>query len=223
MLLMQVMNKASCSDLFSKIFDELETTIATILPDWSGDLSDFDIFGIDYYYRSRKKIASTLLENIFEDIPDDEDTPTNETIAYLSHMLVLRFGYNWAKVFSAYYLTDYKPLENYSLVEVEKPQITKITDTEANTKTMATTDIFPFDSDTAQHSSESTQEGLIADNHGKTTETEKGNRTTTRSGNIGVTTSQQMLSSELDIRRFDWLMKIYEDVDKVLTRNYFNY
>lgn len=220
MLLMEVMNKADCKTFFSKVLDELEVTIQSLRPEWAGNLSDFDIFGVDYFYRSRKKIASTLLQNIQEDLQDDPDT---DYITYLAQMVSLRFGINWAKTFIAYFIDEYNPLENYSMVEVEKPQITKTTETEANTKTTADQKIYPFDTDTSQPTAEATTEGLIADNHGKTTESEKGNRTTTRSGNIGVTTSQQMLSSELEIRRFDWLAKIYEDIDKVLTRNYFNY
>ena len=220
MLLMEVLNKADCNTFFSKVLDELENTIQSLRPEWSGDLSAYDVFGVDYYYRSRKKIASTLLHNIQEDLQDDPDT---DYITYLAQMVSLRYGINWAKTFIAYFMDDYNPLENYSMVEVEKPQITKTTETEANTITTADQKIYPFDTDTPQPTAEATTEGLIADNHGKTTESEKGNRTTTRSGNIGVTTSQQMLSSELELRRFDWLAKIYEDIDKVLTRNYFNY
>lgn len=223
MLLMEVLNKADCNTFFSKVLDELEGIIEALRPEWTGDLSAYDVFGVDYYYRSRKKIASTLLENIQEDIQDDPATPDNEYINYLAQMVSLRYGINWAKTFIAYFMDDYKPLENYSMVEVEKPQITKTTETEANTKSTADQKIYPFDSSTAQPTAEATTEGLIADNHGKTTESEKGNRTTTRSGNIGTLTSQQMLTSELELRRFDWLAKIYEDIDKVLTRNYFNY
>lgn len=40
----------------------------------------------------------------------------------------------------------------------------------------------------------------------------------TRSGNIGVTTSQQMLQSEIDLRNnFNFVDQMYRDVDKILT------
>ena len=42
-------------------------------------------------------------------------------------------------------------------------------------------------------------------------------RTLTRSGNIGVTTSQQMLQAELDIRTYDFYKSVYDDIDHVLT------
>lgn len=41
--------------------------------------------------------------------------------------------------------------------------------------------------------------------------------TLTRTGNIGVTTSQQMLESELALRKYDFYKNIYEDIDSLLT------
>ena len=52
---------------------------------------------------------------------------------------------------------------------------------------------------------------------GTDTETETGTRTLTRSGNIGVTTSQQMLESELHIRSYDFINSVFEDVDRMIT------
>ena len=49
------------------------------------------------------------------------------------------------------------------------------------------------------------------------TETEDGTRTLTRHGNIGVTTSQQMLQSEIDLRNnFNFINQIMNDVDSEL-------
>ena len=45
--------------------------------------------------------------------------------------------------------------------------------------------------------------------------------TLTRSGNIGVTTSQQMLESEINLRNKYLLIEmIFKDVDKILTLGY---
>lgn len=51
----------------------------------------------------------------------------------------------------------------------------------------------------------------------KATGTEK----LTRSGNIGVTTSQQMIESEISLRKLDIINMIYEDIDKVITIPYY--
>lgn len=45
-------------------------------------------------------------------------------------------------------------------------------------------------------------------------------RILTRSGNIGVTTSQQMLESEIELRRKLYFDMVFEDVDKVVVINY---
>ena len=42
-------------------------------------------------------------------------------------------------------------------------------------------------------------------------------RTLTRSGNIGLMTSQQMLQSELAIRTYDFYKSVYDDIDHILT------
>lgn len=42
-------------------------------------------------------------------------------------------------------------------------------------------------------------------------------RVLTRKGNIGVTTSQQMLQSEIELRKWSFLDSVYSDIDKILT------
>ena len=52
---------------------------------------------------------------------------------------------------------------------------------------------------------------------GYTEETESGTRQLTRSGNIGVTTSQQMIESEIALWQWNFIESVYKDVDMVLT------
>lgn len=51
------------------------------------------------------------------------------------------------------------------------------------------------------------------------TYTENGtqDRTLTRHGNIGVTTSQQMLNSEIELWQWDFFSGVFKDIDKILT------
>lgn len=51
------------------------------------------------------------------------------------------------------------------------------------------------------------------------THTENGSqdRTLTRHGNIGVTTSQQMLNSEIELWQWDFFSGVFKDIDKILT------
>lgn len=57
--------------------------------------------------------------------------------------------------------------------------------------------------------------GTITDvGSGKDTDTR--NYELTRKGNIGVTTSQMMITAELDLRTYDFYRSVYEDIDKII-------
>ena len=60
--------------------------------------------------------------------------------------------------------------------------------------------------------------GETVSSTGTETESETGTIKRERFGNIGVTTSQQMLQSELDLwKNWDFVEQVYKDVDTVLT------
>lgn len=71
--------------------------------------------------------------------------------------------------------------------------------------------------DTLTYNTTDANTGTITDADSGTTTTEHGH-TLTRSGNIGVTTSQQMLQSEIDLwKMFDFFKIVYADIDSILT------
>ena len=51
------------------------------------------------------------------------------------------------------------------------------------------------------------------------THTENGSqdRTLSRHGNIGVTTSQQMINSEIELWQWNFFSEVFKDIDKILT------
>ena len=51
----------------------------------------------------------------------------------------------------------------------------------------------------------------------KDTASGKDTRTLTRSGNIGVTTSQMMLQSSLELWKWNFFCDIFKDVDSIFT------
>ena len=61
------------------------------------------------------------------------------------------------------------------------------------------------------------KETTVRSQTGYREDTETGTRTLTRSGNIGVTTSQQMLQSEIELWQWNFYDQVFEDVDSVLT------
>ena len=118
------------------------------------------------------------------------------------------FSENWKKVFKALAL-DYKPLENYNMTEnyndyyIKDKSAIKHGGSDTSTNYITSFDDSTFRNDTqtentfadviTEYNNTQTDENNIASNEIHKTKNEK-------SGNLGVTTSQQMLQSEIDIR-----------------------
>ena len=95
----------------------------------------------------------------------------------------------------------------------ETPNVTRTKNVKSNLVT--DNDVYGFNSSTPVPSSKTTNSGAKLDN--EETESETGTRDLERSGNIGVTTSQQMLQSELDLRDgYNFYDGIMSDVDSIL-------
>lgn len=183
----------------------------------------------------------------------------------------------WNKIYDALIDSDYNPLENYDMTQVETPNIIKdksssfsssktetssrsgtrndsSTENEDNNSKIKTTskgdsstDVYGFNSVNPSPSSENDAntevvvEGDKNDNYktitrsgnnteseshnstdtvsdtGHDVETETGTRGLTRHGNIGVTTSQQMLESEIELRNKNNFYKmVLNDVSSIL-------
>ena len=118
------------------------------------------------------------------------------------------FAESWKKVFKALAL-DYKPLENYNMTEtyndyyIKDKNTVKHAGADTSTNYITSFDDAAFRNDTqtennfsdviTEYSNTQTDENNISSNEIHKTKNEK-------SGNLGVTTSQQMLQSEIDIR-----------------------
>ena len=141
-----------------------------------------------------------------------------------------RHADNIKKIYEAY-TTEYKPLENYSMIEdTDYTPLAKQTVKSSNkSKTDTTTDVgvFGFNSTVAVPSS-STDSGttqLKADNEMETETSYDGKADNThheRSGNIGVTTSQQMLESEIKLRKLEILEMIFQGLDEVICQSVYD-
>lgn len=155
----------------------------------------------EYYLgHSSNKYISKLYERLLGRESEGDITSALDTI---TNMIVGKFKDNWNKIYDAYN-TTYKPLENYSMVENEEvnSKVTNKVTTDGST--------YGFNSSTAVPNSkvenESTTEGSANDN----------NRELTRSGNIGVTTSQQMLESEIKLRQYNFINQVMNDIDTIM-------
>ena len=156
---------------------------------------DAKTLDLEYYLsHSGEKYISRLYINLLN---------INDTLGQLTKIILSNYKDNWLKVYDAY-TTDYEPLENYRMVENEKvkSKVTNTVGTSADTYGFNSVESVP----TSKVNTTSTTEGSKDDN----------DRDLTRSGNIGVTTSQQMLESELSLRKYEFYHVMMVDIDKIL-------
>lgn len=172
---------------------------------------------------SVNKDASPYVDN-FDPLNEDTSIFWGSVWRHILFTVEARYGDSLLEMAKTYFNGSYNPLENYDMSETETPNITRTTHGEINSKSTTTSegnsDVYGFNSSnpTPQSKSDSsiTNEAKKGDNYSDGTETETGTRTTTRHGNIGVTTSQQMLQSELDLRKFDFLEHVYKCFEDVM-------
>ena len=198
-------------------------------------------------------------------------------LSKLAEIILHKYSDAWNRIYVAFIETQYKPIENYSMEEVETPNlIDSVTSNKTHTGTVASTmknntlatvtgesktstdlvsdgngeqGIFGFNSvdgtsapansstnsthtigdldknksvanNSEDRKEDATKNDTVSDSDVESsTLKHEGSRTLKRSGNIGVTTSQQMLQSEIELRKFNLFERMMEDVDKVLCQS----
>ena len=184
---------------------------------------NYTILNEDYYiFHSNDKYLSPLVTKLMAEF--DDIAQVNQELVKIIYN---RFSTKWKKIYDAL-TTLYSPLENYNMEEERSNDKeysdtgTTKTDVNVSRETSATSSYRGFNSsdyapisktdgeeDTTTSGSE---ENNIAQKDGSSSEDE----TTSRHGNIGVTTSQQMLESEFKVRQFDFYKQMYKDIDSIL-------
>lgn len=140
-------------------------------------------------------------------------------------------------------LMDYNPIENYNSSETESTT-SENTTTSGNENTTTTTTnsttensgettnkVSPYDSENFSNDNNSNSSNTSTVNGTDSTSiTDSGNissngtltRTLTRKGNIGVTTTQQMIESEYELRAKNLVFEFLEKVSKFILLEYIN-
>ena len=199
------------------VFSVMEDLEGVPIP-WSDDnLAPF--LDAEYYGNiSGDKPISPLLEKMVEG-----DVMTDLEKSFVAATIVSLCNTNWSKEWATL-SAQYNPIENYSMTEEMTDDETvseygKVHTREDNLKDESKTAVYGFNSSEASDtgSGETTRTGVVTDrDSGEDTHTR--NYTLTRSGNIGVTTSQQMLQSERDLWKWNFFRDVvFPDLDKVLT------
>lgn len=192
----------------------------TIYP-WCTSTMDFEYI----YSHSGDKLIAPLVYKLLE----DDKTITSQNLDKIVNIIKNKYIDKWNKLYQALVIDDYNPIENYSMVEVETPNITKTYHREQNTNIEvsddgeSTSSVYGFNSSTPTPSGKAevdntrTTSGNKDDNFQDGNDTETGTREKTRSGNIGVTTTQQMLEQEIEIKKHNFYDIVYGDIDNVIT------
>ena len=139
-----------------------------------------------YYFKSGEKYTSSLLDEV------SEDSRGATLWRYLANVVWAVYGDKWTRTYNALQL-DYNPINNYDMVETEN----------GTTSANSTNAVYGFNSTSVVPSDE---------NAGQSTS----GRTLTRSGNIGVTSSMQLLESEISLREYNFVKTMFRDADELL-------
>lgn len=178
------------------------------------------LLDIDYLYRwSGYKSISPLVAHLL----DTDGTMSSAGYNTLAGIVWAHFGQPWTRAYNAL-VAQYNPLNNYDMTEHEDNEIiddalTNVSGSATNnqTTTDSTHNVYGYNSSSATPSeSDSVTSGSSTDLDTNYDNTRTIDRTLTRSGNIGVTTSQQMLESELTLRVYRFFERVYKDIDSVL-------
>lgn len=209
-----------------ELWDNVRTTgvFSHIDMTWWGGF-DIEASNIDYYfnYSGNKSISPLLTNFTYENKLTDEDKKI------ISGVISNHYLNDWKRLYNAIY-AEYNPINNYDMTETETANgetdnTTKseyVSETNINVENTTNNKMYGFNSANASNKDDVISNGKQTDESNNTNNTtinalQKNNRELKRSGNIGVTTSQQMIESEIELRKKNLLSIIFNDIDKILT------
>lgn len=220
MKLYKVFNDPLTGNIFTKLGELYDVP-------WKGEVDDHTL-DIDFISKYGQREISPLLRLL-----TNENKITPENLEKVANVVWIRYNKQFVKLWNTLSL-EYNPIENYRMVESETHDNDR-TDTTSNDRlvnsemdgqTKSKNGIYGFNSTgsvnandgTASQTSKST--GIEKDTM-KAIGKDTGERELTRSGNIGVTTSQQMITSERELWHYTYFDDVYKMVASVLTIPYY--
>lgn len=188
---------------------------------WADEIAD-----VAYLARSGNKVVAPIVAQIMD--TDDFNGLIRDKMTLICTLIDRKYGTTWKKLYDVLSL-EYNPIENYKTTEVATPDITRQTDT--STETDITTedsgenadDVYGFNStipvptDYNKNTSTSRVTADADKNAEHRTYTETGSNTIEKHGNIGVTTNQQMIESEIELWKWNFLDTVFSQLDSLIT------
>lgn len=175
----------------------------------------------EYHYN----IAGTrYISPIVRKMIDDNEYLSDIQCAELAGIIFTMHQKRWSKLWDTLNF-DYDPIENYSMTEQMRNNEKEYEYGSTNTRTpnltkTSETELQGFNSDNYVPSDKFTDRETGTDTTARTgSDTETYKYDLTRKGNIGVTTSQQMIQSERDL----WILwqffydVVFPDINRILT------
>ena len=202
---------------------------------------------IDFMNTYGERETSPLVDNFlklnFDYVVDPDGhyvfTPKNNKVIYLdssmqsvlgglSQIIWQRYNVQWSKLWDTMKL-KYNPIHNYNMVENEHSEnsISSTSQskqsTEANLENTNENSNYGFNSTTPSPTTKNvtttigSKDENFTDINSSNNEDTNNDRELRRAGNIGVTTSQKMISDERDVWMYDYFKIIFKQVADLIT------
>lgn len=209
--------------IFSKIYNLQQA----YRPEWLN--TEEHAKSLDRLYHGKHsfdRIESSMSNILFTNFESDAYT-------YITSDILIQFSLNWEKLYATLHF-DYNPIWNVDGTEertiTRKLNQDKNETTSTNRETNVVSDntnnsTYGFNSSNSVPSGKTEHTGEQNETEGNTLiATNEDNETVTdmftRGGNIGVTTTQKMISEERDIWLWNFYEQVFKDIDSILTSAY---
>lgn len=216
------------------IFEALDLIEADV--PWK-DYAQSVILDIEYFgNHSGAKFVAPVVMNLL----GDTDELTDGSRRILAQIIWTKFGEPWKRLWETN-IVAYNPIHNYNMMDVRslskgesEARVGKL-DSVDSTEYGKTSEGVDYtyglnnqknDGNKANRSTSedggSDVQTVNSSNRDDTVKASSETETTTRSGNIGVTTTQQMLSAERELWMWNFFDQVYKDIDSVLAISFYD-
>lgn len=171
-------------------------------------LTDDNKKTIDYEYYlsvSGNKNISPFYRVMLE---AEENEDIESAILEMAKVIYNKYAENWKYIYNAM-MAEYDPIENYNGVEDSTIKNNINVTNKSNNKYFGVNSALGKDANANESNTTGSEDDNYTTNHVE------------KHGNLGVTTSQQMIESELVLREKKMLDIIYRDVDEILCSSLF--
>lgn len=207
--------------IFTSLFESPETTPIPFTESESATLDEL----LPWNYGERI-VTPFVLAHCDEDGKILEDSPEMQKLAVDVWNM---YHVKWEHLY-AIYEAEYNPISNYDMVESEQTEaetesvVEGQSERDGSTTASDNLNTYGFNSSSAVPRDANSGGGTNHDEETdgqETTGSAVGTRNLTRSGNIGVTTTQQMMNQEIELWKWNLLNQVLDDVANFLTLKIF--